>query len=70
MVTRLGITVVEAIEIVQTVTAKFPECQEVSFHPAFQNILLTRGQDDAYHHQPNEDFYQREKVEVVFCLYL
>ena len=43
MVTRLGVTVVQATEIVQVVTAKSWSATGASCHPAFMSICLTIG---------------------------
>ena len=41
MVTRLGVAVVEAMEIVQVVTAKSGSARGASCHPAFMSNCLT-----------------------------
>ena len=41
MVNRLGVTVVEAMEITQVVTAKSQSAMGASSHPAFMNNCLT-----------------------------
>ena len=41
MVTRLGVTAVEATEIMQVVTAKSRSARRACYHPAFMSNCLT-----------------------------